>query len=135
VEVLSGDAPLPGAQIIVYEREPADRAVSPARWDIQAGGESGADGRWEAPLPPGSYDVVARLESLAPVSPCRWRRSPSPLRTSQPGSETAWMSLTRRSSSPPAASRESFGSHWISGKVIRKDGSPVLGARVGAWRP
>lgn len=68
VEVLSGDTPLPGARIQVYEREPADLLFFPAQWSSWSGGETGADGRRELPAPPGSYFITARAQGLAPAS-------------------------------------------------------------------
>ncbi|MFL5348683.1 MAG: carboxypeptidase regulatory-like domain-containing protein [Hyalangium sp.] len=67
VEVLSKNQPLPGARVQVYEREPADLSVFPARWFGREAGPTGADGRWELPIAPGSYYVAARAEGLAPA--------------------------------------------------------------------
>ncbi|WP_224244415.1 carboxypeptidase regulatory-like domain-containing protein [Hyalangium gracile] len=67
VEVLSANQPLPGAQVQLYEREPADLASFPARWTGKPGGETGADGRWVLPVAPGSYYATARAPGLAPA--------------------------------------------------------------------
>jgi hypothetical protein len=66
VEVLSVDGPLPGAQLQLYAREPADLLSFPAQWHGLSGGETGAEGRRVFPVPPGSYSVTARAQGLAP---------------------------------------------------------------------
>jgi hypothetical protein len=66
VEVFSENKPLPGAQVQVYEREPADLSAFPSRWFGKDAGPTGADGRWVLPVAPGSYYVTARAEGLAP---------------------------------------------------------------------
>ncbi|HYH99394.1 carboxypeptidase-like regulatory domain-containing protein [Hyalangium sp.] len=66
VEVFSGNAPLPGAQVQLYVREPAELQSFPSRWISVPGGTTGADGRWSQAVAPGSYYVTARVQGLAP---------------------------------------------------------------------
>ncbi|WP_224369049.1 carboxypeptidase-like regulatory domain-containing protein [Hyalangium versicolor] len=66
VEVFSENQPLPGARIQVYEREPGDPTLFPARWTGKDSGDTGENGRWVLPVSPGSYYVTARAEGLAP---------------------------------------------------------------------
>jgi hypothetical protein len=66
IEVLSGDTPLPEAQVQIYEREPADLLAPLRRWSGWNSGETDADGRRVVPAAPGSYYVTARAPGLAP---------------------------------------------------------------------
>jgi len=66
VEVVSGNKPVPGVQVRLYMREPADLQSFPARWHGGSQGETGATGRWAVAAAPGSYYVTARLPGRAP---------------------------------------------------------------------
>ncbi len=66
VEVLSGNTPVPGVQMRLYAREPADLQAFPARWSGGSQGETGAEGRWAVAVAPGSYYVTARVQGRAP---------------------------------------------------------------------
>ncbi|KFE69147.1 MSCRAMM family protein [Hyalangium minutum] len=66
VEVLSKDAPLPGASVQLYARQPAELLSFPAQWIGVDSGVTGADGRWTPPVAPGSYYVTVHAEGLAP---------------------------------------------------------------------
>ncbi|HYI02887.1 carboxypeptidase regulatory-like domain-containing protein, partial [Hyalangium sp.] len=66
VAVFSGNTSLPGAQVQIYKREPADLLLPPVHWSGWRSGKTEADGRWVLPLPPGSYYVTARAPGLAP---------------------------------------------------------------------
>jgi hypothetical protein len=66
VEVVSGNTPVPGVQVRLYVREPADLLSFPARWSGGSQGETGATGRWAVAAAPGSYYVTARVPGRAP---------------------------------------------------------------------
>lgn len=66
VEVVSGNTPVPGVQVRLYVREPADPQSFPAQWSGGSQGEAGATGRWAVAAAPGSYYVTARMQGRAP---------------------------------------------------------------------
>ncbi|HVG57273.1 MAG TPA: carboxypeptidase-like regulatory domain-containing protein [Hyalangium sp.] len=66
MEVVSGNKPVPGVQVRLYVREPADLRSFPAQWSGGSQGETGATGRWAVAAAPGSYYVTARLPGRAP---------------------------------------------------------------------
>ena len=66
VEVVSGNTPVPGVQVRLYVREPADLKSFPARWSGGSQGETGATGRWSVAAASGSYYVTARVQGRAP---------------------------------------------------------------------
>jgi hypothetical protein len=66
VEVVSGNTPVPGVQVRLYVREPADLQSFPAQWSGGSQGGTGASGRWAVAAAPGSYYVTARLPGRAP---------------------------------------------------------------------
>jgi hypothetical protein len=125
VKVVSGNTPVPGVDARLYVREPADLQSFPARWSGGSQGETGAPGRWAVAAAPGSYYVTARMQGFD-LLPGTYNVS---AREGEEAGVLRGVAVAVGQRLQGLSVRLGEGAR-IMGKVVRKDGSPVLGARV-----